>query len=530
MSRAKLGVVGTVLCLGVSMTLGACSKRSEVAPEPGAPADSTAPSDAVALPSPGPSAGASAPREPVCTVSSRTSWGKNANQRTGITSTTLADGRIALGVAFGDAPAMLVFTRDGKGELVRVHVDSALPLGSALGGKDGRRDLQRVTPVLGAGGKLIAYADYRDRWSSGRRRISCGQADAKAQLFEFDGAPLLDGPAAQPAASVASAAQTGVPHAGEPPAPASLAPRASASAPSPGKPRPRLRLPGQLKPLGAPPAVSAEPGSPGSPPIPSAPPPPKTEIRDCRSFVDEGGKNAWAAASELHGVEEAGGAMKWTMRLLVLGHGGEAPVAVYSVALPAQPKKLETFETTVAAERPGGGWALFARHEGGLLGWTLDARHRRQSGPRRWGGGYPSPPRLFLDGGELLAVTALKRAPNDFLPRYLRVGASGLAAAYTALALTGSERDASEPVLARSGDQRWLAYHSGKRREGLLRVVPVNEKLASVGAAFDVTPEGESAYESYLTGLDGGRLLVVYVQGGSASELVSEVLTCSVRS
>ncbi len=500
-------------CLGVALASGACSKKAaptaaEPGPAPSASAVAAAPASAA------PAAGA------VCTVSGRSVWGKWANQRTGITATHLADGRVALGAALGDDPVVLVFDRSGKGELHRVSVPKDLPLGADIPKAQGRRDLQRVTPAIESDGDLVAYADYRDRWKSGRRRISCGQADEKKQLLEFDGTPVLDVLEKEQAAkpTLAPTAQTGVAHAGVPPG-------ASGAV----TPRPRLALPGvRLKPLTKPRPVIKLPATVSTPVVATAKT--RSEIRDCRSFVDPGGKDVWAAATELYGEDQSDGSVKWSMRLLVLPHPGASPLVVYKVALPAKPKKLETFETAVAAHRPDGGNVLFARYDGGLLGWTLDTGRHRQSGPRRWGGGYPSPPRLLADGTDLVAVTALKHGAGDYLPRFARIGASGLPASLSAIGIAGAQNDVSEPVLARAGDQRWLAFHAGKRREGTLRVVPVDDKLASSGRAFDVTGEGETAYESFLVDLDGGRLLVVYIQGGGSPQLVSETLTCKVAS
>lgn len=501
--------------LACAVALGACSKKSKPA---GAGAGATPSAAAAAAAA---SASAAPGAQPVCTVAGRTVWGKWANQRTGITATRLPDGRIALGVAFGDDPAVVVFDRNGKGEVHRISVPKAVPLGTDIPKAQGRRDLQRVTPAIESDGDIIAYADYRDRWNSGRRRIACGEADEKAQLFEFDGTPVLDALKKEHAAkpSVPPTAQTGVAHAGVPP---SAAPGIVA--------RPRLALPGmRLKPVTKP-AAPAIKLPPALPTLAKPAAKPRTEIRDCRSFVDPGGKDVWAAASELHGEDQSDGSTKWSMRLLVLTHPGATPLVIYTVALPAEPKKLETFEATVGAHRPSGGDVLFARYNGGLLGWTLDSGRHRQSGPRHWGGGYPSPPRLLADGNDLVVVTALKHGADSYLPRFARIGASGLPAALSPVTIAGHADDGSEPVLARVGDQRWLAFHTGKRREAALDVVPVDDKLASTGRPFAVTADGETAYESYLADLDGGRLLVVYIQGGASPQLVSETLTCNVAS
>jgi len=61
--------------------------------------------------------------------------------------------------------------------------------------------------------------------------------------------------------------------------------------------------------------------------------------------------------------------------------------------------------------------------------------------------------------------------------------------------------------------------------------VPVDEELAAVGRATAATPEDVPVYESHLFGLDGGRLLLVYIvqPERAPAELRSAVLRCAVK-
>jgi hypothetical protein len=62
-------------------------------------------------------------------------------------------------------------------------------------------------------------------------------------------------------------------------------------------------------------------------------------------------------------------------------------------------------------------------------------------------------------------------------------------------------------------------------------ILPVNAELAPMGKPYTVTAPGQTVYESNLFGLEGGRLLVVYLRNtaGGGSELVSDTLTCEVK-
>ena len=93
-----------------------------------------------------------------------------------------------------------------------------------------------------------------------------------------------------------------------------------------------------------------------------------------------------------------------------------------------------------------------------------------------------------------------------------------------------ADESLAEPTFARVGEQRWLAYHVGDRRDGRIVIVPVNGQLAAIGRPYIATADTDAVYESHLFGLDQQRLLIVYIArpNKGATELVSEVLNCSV--
>ena len=154
-------------------------------------------------------------------------WAAGANQRAGMTATALGD-RIAIGVAIGYRPAVLVFDRNGEGRLIYVGAPAGSPLAKGVPAAEGERDLHRVTPTADSAGQVFAYADYRDLYKNKHRRIACEAVAARASLFAYDGKALIDPdakPAPKPAASAAAA---------PPPRPLRL----RAAAPAPSGPRP----------------------------------------------------------------------------------------------------------------------------------------------------------------------------------------------------------------------------------------------------------------------------------------------------
>lgn len=173
--------------VGVSLAA-ACSKKdapSKAEPSASASAAPAATESAAAVDVPRPADDA------VCAAGEEKVWGKWANRRTGITPAKVGS-KVALGVAFGNKPAILTFDAEGRGELVHVKRREGSALDEEIPAKKGQRDLQRVTPVS-VDGKLTAYADYRDKYAGNeRRRIACELVGDDRPVLVFDGKPLLE--------------------------------------------------------------------------------------------------------------------------------------------------------------------------------------------------------------------------------------------------------------------------------------------------------------------------------------------------
>src|SRR5687768_1880588 len=174
-----------LLMIGFCLVAGAgCDKVRSLANRDKSPEADAAPPPAQAQPQ---ASGAErlGDAEAVCQVESHKVWGKHANRRTGITATRFGE-RVALGVALGNQPHVLVVEPSGEAKLVRLSAPAGTPLAKDIPAAQGTRDLQRVTPVM-IGDRLSGYADYRDKHKSERRRIACEPVESNAPLLVFDG-------------------------------------------------------------------------------------------------------------------------------------------------------------------------------------------------------------------------------------------------------------------------------------------------------------------------------------------------------
>lgn len=157
---------------------------------------SAAPSGAVSAG--GPSAVASAAAAPpigappACKISGQKVWGQGANKVTGLTDVDLPDGRVAIGLALGNEPHVLVIGKGGVGKLTRVVPKEGTDLAKKIAPADGARSVMRVTPVKVDGTHVEAFVDYHDDYKDKRRHVACGPADGDAAWINFDGVPLLD--------------------------------------------------------------------------------------------------------------------------------------------------------------------------------------------------------------------------------------------------------------------------------------------------------------------------------------------------
>lgn len=510
--NASLGSnrTSSAVCAAVVLVSLVACKRDGEPDQSSVPAVSSTVSPAASVDDVAPGVSASAAVDaPICVVEKEKVWGKWVNERTGITPTELPNSKVALGVAFGNQPAVLTVSPDGNAVLTRIAQADGSKVGRKLSAKDGRRDLQRVTPFV-RDGKTQAYADYRDRLTNGQRRVACGAAENDDTLLVFDGEPVLDKLAKQ-----TKDAKSEQPASGESvaaPGGASAAPSGSVAAPSgsaaPGRlfaPAARLRLPLARKDaVGTPEKLK--------------------EVRDCRSFVDQRKGEVWSLASELVG-EPKGDAYDWEMRFYVKTPGG-AQVRLKTTSLGSKPKTLHTLEAPVAS-RLGDDTLVVARYQGALLGWQLDANLKLKGSAKRFGGGYPSLVRFADDGGDLRLWVSQQVAKDDWRLGSMRLS-GGFARDLSKLEL--GEGSQAEPSFARTGSQRWLAYHAGERRKATLQLQAVDGDLHPLGKSYQATPEGAEVYESLLLPLSAGKLYLVMLRkapGESAPELVSQQLSCT---
>lgn len=530
MARLTLRFVAPVLPL-VALSAGACNKDKPTGTtsEPGVakPVASAAPSAAPED---------LRPQDPgaPCVSGERKVWAKWANRRTGITPTQMGD-KLALGVAVGNKPKVLVVDKQGAGELVNVAMADGSDLAKDIPKNEGKRDLQRVTPFKASDGKLTAYADYRDKYESKRRRIACELVSTKQVVLAYDDKPLLDDEKKKddkkdPVKTAAA------PDAGAPPVAAAPTPSISTKA---LKAVSRLNLPG-MKGAAGDPSKAAAPAAGDA----GAAPPPDTkaegdkkeekkkalrEVRDCRTFVDDDGE-VWALGSELHGQPQDDDSVKWSMRLFVQPNAAGGYYMLDSVALPKEPKELHTWEAPWAAERADGSFVLTARYRGTLVSFLLNKDHKPTGKVKSYRGGWPGNVEIASDGSNRWLLTSFKTAGDSHELRLGKIG-EGLPAQLDKPAIDGVDASLSEPSLAIAGGQRWLMMHAGKRKEARLVLVPVDENMKATGKPYDVAATAGGAADSRLIALDGGKLMAVYIQAGKeGDELVSQVLTCSVKS
>lgn len=459
--------------------------------------------------------------EEVCKREEHKVWGKGANPRTGLTATILPDGRIALGVAFANRPHTLTFDRKGNGEMAKVALKEGTELTKTIPMSEGIRHLQRVTVAQGR----LTFADYRDKYTSKRRRIACGPTNGDPPLLMFDGEPLIDTAHYEPPGKKSK------PKAPKTATKATAKPSLTAAPAGKAKGKPKLRVAkGDDEPApAAKPTTEAKRISPGTS---QDPPEIQREIRDCRSFVSPDGKDVWAVGSELVGDSKDGGETKWTMRFFVAADGAKRRIPLHTVALSDTPKKVYTFETPVAHALASGTYVLAARYRGRMFAWLLKSDKTKQGSLHTYGGGYPTLPRIVADGDDRLLLTSQKVDLSHWKLRNIRLGArhTELLDALAQPKIGDEDDSLAEPTFARVGDVRWLSYQTDDRRGGRIMLVPVDEELAAVGRTVAVTPADDGVYESHVFALDDGRLLLVYImhQKNKPAELISDVLRCQV--
>lgn len=489
----------------------ACDKTEDAAGDVGPSTTATPAGSQAAATTPGAAtaSGSAAAEKPVCVVKKEKSWGKGANRRTGLTPTVLPNGKLAVGLAFGHRPAVLVIDKDGSAHISRIQQQAGSKVAKNVSASDGRRDLQRVTPMV-KDGKTIAFADYRDKLKNDERRIACGPAESDRTFLDFDGIPILkrlekDDKKADEKKKDDKDAKPGDPKA------------------TVGQKVARLKK-GALKPKILIPKLK-----------PKAPDKEKQEelkeVRDCRTFVDQRNKRTWSVGSELVAKPEGDG-HDFSMRFFVRTESG-GRVRLHSVGLGKEPDKLHTLEAPIAHHFPDGSAVLVGRYRGALLGFQLDKDLRKKGSTKRFGGGYPTLARFAVDGSDHLLWTSQKVAQDRWELSQMKLINGGFASKLNKLSdLDERKRSQAEPSFGRAGDQRWVTYQVGGRRQSELEIRPLDGDFTAAGQPYVVSAgEGNEVYESLLHPLVDGSLFVLFIRSpkGQAAEVVSQVLQCEVR-
>jgi hypothetical protein len=334
----------SLLVLGSSALL-ACSSQGN--PNQSAPADTNAaktPAAPSAAPSPAPepaaavaSAVASAAAEPegppVCQRSNEKVWGSGANRLTGLT-TKGFDAGVAIGLAFGNDPRVLVVAKDGSTKMMKVKQGAKAKQPES---KEGIRFLMRVSPADISGSEARAFIDYRDEFKKDKRRhVWCGPADSDEKFLEYDGVSWLD-----------------------------MDPKPT------GEDKKKVF---SWKKLGG-----------------------YVELRDCRTFVSRSDKEVWALGSVLRGIEQPDGTNEWKMVFLVDFGAKDDEIVLHESPLKGDPPKATAFEIPISRRIKDKGWLIASRFGGSLLVGMLD-KDRKLEGKFKFYPGFPTMPDIATTG------------------------------------------------------------------------------------------------------------------------------------
>jgi hypothetical protein len=397
-------------------------------------------------------------------------WGKGVNAMAGLTVRELADGREAIGFAFGSTPKVLVVDRKGKGTLYPVVLKMGTPLATPPKPAEAAREIMRVTPRVVNGQVAEAYVDFRDVYKDGRRHVACGNADH--EWITFEGKTVVSKDHRAPAKPDATSFKA-------------------------GKYRElrdcRTIVDGQK-------ATDAW-------------------LVGSVLVATQSADGVTTYKSELI-VSEADDKSEHVVHTTEhkTPANGDVPVVGYEVPV---------------ARHLGDEHLLALRQGSRLLVGLLDL-DKKLKGSFSSYDGYPSLVDIGADGPDLVLSTSIPKGKGAFGLRQMRLDHDRPEFPRTMRDLLldeDVEENESDAEFVRGANgQRWYSFIDGERGKGTLFIVPVNSKLVPAGKAYAVTEGAERAREGRLVALRDGGLVVVYtrhVEGGG-EELVTEDLDCEV--
>ncbi len=470
-----------LLVLG-ALALSSCSGEKPGADaHPAASASAAAPASAassgsVAAATAVPSAAAAPPigAPPACKISGQKVWGTGANKVTGLTDVDLPGGRVAIGLALGNDPHVLVIDKGGTGKLTRIVAKAGTDFAKKISPADGVRSLMRVTPVKVDGAHVEAFVDYHDDYKDKRRHVACGPADGDAAWINFDGVPLLD--------------RTEQPTAAE-----------------------REKL-----------FKSSDPdGDTGY-----------HELRDCRTFSDLEKNETWIVGSELRAIAAADGTVSWKSSLVIDRGPKVHEVHLHELDLKGAPPHLINFEVPMLHPLHDGSYVLTARYADSMLAAILGPQKTLVGSVMKYPG-YPARADVAEDGNDTIIATSIQKGNKEVMLRALRISGTKpeLGKALVPIVTDDDDKDSeSEPDFLRDAKgQRWMSYIEGERGNGHLEIVPINANFQATGRPFSITEEDDRASDATIVEVEGAGLMVVFLRPkGNTVEVVTEQLSCEV--
>ncbi len=453
----------------------ACEKKDvpAVTSDPPArpPASASVTATAALAPSaPVPTALPEVPTPQACKVMDQKVWGKGVNALAGLTVRELADGREAIGLAFGSTPKVLVVDRKGKSKIYPVAIKAATPLATPPKPAEAAREIMRVTPRVVNGQVAEADVDFRDVYKDGRRHVGCGNADH--EWITFEGRTLVDKGHKVPLKPDASLFKA-------------------------GKYR-ELRDCRTI--VDGPKATDAW-------------------LVGSLLVASQAADGVTSYKSELI-VSEADDKNEHVVHTTELKAPAKGDISVVGYEVPV-------------AQHLGDEHLLAVRQGSRLLVGLLDL-DKKLKGSFKSYDGYPALVDIGSDGPDLVLSTSVPKGKGMFGLRQMRLDHDRpeFPSAMRELRLDEDvdENESDAEFVRGANGQRWYSFIDGDRGKGTLMIVPVNSKLVPAGKPYAVTEGAERAREGRLVALRDGGLVVVYTRSvdGGGEELVTEDLDCEV--